>query len=56
MLVYVILNVDVSVIMSFLVWIHVHVCVTLPMVVGMWPMLWRLFVIYSTPRSAVAGL
>ena len=41
MLVYVILNVDVSVIMYILVWIHVHVCV---MVVGMWPMLWRFFV------------
>ena len=35
--------------MCILVWIHVHVCVALPIVVGAWPMagtLWQLFEYY----------
>ena len=34
----VIVGVNVSVIMCILVWIHVHVCVAPPIVVGAWPM------------------
>ena len=43
------IHVSVSVIMCILVWIHVHVCVALPIVVGAWPMagtLWQLFEYY----------
>ena len=42
-----VVGVNVSVIMCILVWIHVHVCVALPIVVGAWPMagtLWRHFI------------
>ena len=44
--VHVFVGVNVSVIMCILVWIRVHACVALPIVVGVWPMagtLWRLF-------------
>ena len=43
------MGVNVSVIMCILVWVHVHVCVALPIVVGAWPMagtLWQLFEYY----------
>ena len=43
------LGVNVSVIMCILVWIHVHICVAPPIVVGAWPMagtLWQLFEYY----------
>ena len=46
LLVHVLVGVHVSVITCILVWIHVHVCVAPPIVVGVWPMagmLWRLF-------------
>ena len=39
-------HVLVSVIICILVWIHVHVCVAPPIVVGVWPMvgmLWQNF-------------
>ena len=44
--VHVLVGVNVSVIMYILVWIRVHVCVAMPIVVGVWPMartLWQLF-------------
>ena len=46
---YILVGVNVSVIMCILVWIRVHVCIALPIVVGAWPMagmLWRLFEYY----------
>ena len=37
-LMHVLVGINVSVIMCILVWIHVHVCVAPPIVVGAWPM------------------
>ena len=47
--VHVLVGVNVSVRMCILVWIHAHVCVAPPIVVGVWPMagiLWRLLEYY----------
>ena len=47
--VHILVGVNVSVITCILEWIHVHVCVAPPIVVGAWPMagtLWWLFEYY----------
>ena len=39
-LMHVLMGINVSAILCILVWIHVHVCVALPIVMGVWGILW----------------